>query len=408
MGIVDDTIAVVLAGGAGKRLAPLTNERAKPAVPFGGKYRIIDFTLTNCLRSNLRRILVLTQYKSHSLQKHLRDGWSIFNAELSEYITPVPAQMRTGDDWYKGTADALYQNLFLLERSGAKTILILSADHIYRMDYAEMIKFHKKSGADATIASMAVDINTASEFGVMNIDNTMLVTGFNEKPSQPQPSPTDATKAIVSIGIYIFEIDQLIEALQDDNCQKTSSHDFGHDIIPHLIDSKKVYAYPFGKSKGRVTADHYWRDVGTIDAYYAANMDMLRPVPSLDLYQVDWPIRSYQHQTPPARTVQGMLGDEGIIINSILAGGTVISGASVQHSVLFSHVYVGDRALVRDAIIFDRVRIGQGARVMNCIIDKDVFVPDGETIGVDAVLDRERFSISEKGVVIVPRGYQFG
>lgn len=405
--MLDQTLAVVLAGGTGTRLKPLTADRAKPAVPFGGKYRIIDFVLANCLHSGLRRVLVLTQYKSHSLQKHLRDGWSIFNPELGEYITPVPPQMRTGERWYQGTADAIYQNLYLVERSEAEAVLILSADHIYRMDYEAMLKAHKASGAAVTVAAMEVPLTEARAFGVMAVDAADRITGFEEKPALPKAIPGQPDAALVSMGIYVFSTGLLLDELEADHADTNSSHDFGKDILPRLITTRKVMAYRFGGETGRVTPDRYWRDVGTIDAYYQANMDLLKPVPPLDLYQADWPIRSYQAQTPPARTVPGVSGTEGIFINSIVAGGAVIAGGSVQHSILFPQVFIDDGAFVEDAILFHGVRVGAGARLRRCIIDKDVEVPPREQIGYDSKRDRERFTVSEQGIVVVPKGYRF-
>ncbi len=405
--MLDQTLAVVLAGGTGTRLKPLTAERAKPAVPFGGKYRIIDFVLANCLHSGLRRVLVLTQYKSHSLQKHLRDGWSIFNPELGEYITPVPPQMRTGERWYQGTADAIYQNLYLVERSGAEAVLILSADHIYRMDYEAMLKAHKASGAAVTVAAMEVSLDEARAFGVMAVDADERITGFEEKPAAPRPIPGQPGRALASMGIYVFSTGLLLDELQTDHDDAASSHDFGKDILPRLIGTQKVMAYRFGGDTGRVTPDRYWRDVGTVDTYYQANMDLLKPVPPLDLYQEDWPIRSYQMQTPPARTVPGTSGTEGIFINSIVAGGVVIAGGSVQHSILFPQVFIDDGAFVEDAILFQGVQVGAGARLRRCIVDKDVVVPPREQIGYDNRRDRERFTVSEQGIVVVPKGYRF-
>ncbi len=405
--MLDKTLAVVLAGGAGSRLKPLTADRAKPAVPFGGKYRIIDFVLANCLHSGLRRVLVLTQYKSHSLQKHLRDGWSIFNPELGEYITSVPPQMRTGERWYQGTADAIYQNLYLVERSEAEQVLILSADHIYRMDYEAMVRFHEAQGAAVTVAAMAVPLEQAGAFGVMAVDAAERVVAFAEKPALPQAVPDDASQALVSMGIYVFSAPLLLDQLRLDHDDDTSNHDFGTDILPRLIERHKVMAYRFGGPTGRVTPDRYWRDVGTIDAYYQANMDLLEPIPALNLYQADWPIRSYQLQTPPARTVPGTSGTEGIFINSIVAGGVVIAGGSVQHSILFPQVFVDDGAFVEDSILFQGVQVGVGARLKRCIIDKNVVVPPREQIGYDRKRDRERFSVSEQGVVVVPKGYRF-
>jgi glucose-1-phosphate adenylyltransferase len=406
--MLHNVLTILLAGGVGSRLHSLTRDRAKPAVPFGGKYRIIDFTLANCLHSGMHRVLVLTQYKSHSLHKHLRDGWSIFNPELGEYITPVPPQMRKGETWYSGTADAIYQNLFLVERANADTILILSGDHIYRMDYAAMLKFHNHQEADVTIACMKVGHSEAGHFGIMSIDDDQRITAFAEKPAIPETIPDDSEHCLASMGIYIFSKQLLLDALETDHGKADSGHDFGNDILPELIQTRRVCAYRFGGIAGRVSPDNYWRDVGTIDSYYEANMDLLRPVPSLNLYQDDWPIRTYQSQHPPARTVPGESGSEGISINSIISGGVVIAGGSVQHSIMFPRVYVGDESVVRDSILFERVHVGDRVRLRNCIIDKGVQVPTGETIGLDAEKDRARFTISDNGIVVVPKNYRFG
>jgi glucose-1-phosphate adenylyltransferase len=403
----EHTLTIILAGGSGSRLLPLTADRAKPAVPFGGKYRVIDFTLSNCLHSGLRRILVLTQYKSHSLQKHLRDGWSIFNAECGEYITVVPPQMRGGASWYAGTADALYQNLFLLERNGANRVLVLAGDHIYRMDYAAMIKAHGDKGADMTVACMRVPVEEASAFGVMAIDEDKRVTAFDEKPKTPKPIPGEPDTALASMGIYVFSTDRLMEELKADHGREGSGHDFGKDLIPRLIGTGKVYAYRFGGSRGRVEPDRYWRDVGTLDAYYEANMDLLKPSPPLNLYQKDWAIRSYHGQNPPARIVPGEGGGDGVLANSILGSGTVVFGGAVRRSILASSVHVHEGAEVEDSILFDGVTVGQGARLRRCIIDKDVAVPPGETVGFDHEKDRARFTLSDKGVAVAPKGYRF-
>lgn len=405
--MLEETLTVVLAEGPGSRLQPLTAARAKPAIPFGGKYRIIDFTLANCLHSGLRRVLVVTQYKSLSLQKHLRDGWSIFNPELGEYITPVPPQMRTGEGGYRGTADAVYQNLYLLERSGARWVVILSGDHIYRMDYAAMLAAHRRQRADLTIAARPASLGEARGLAVLQVDSHQRVTGISHTMHAPPSMPEEPGCTLTSMGIYIFSIELLLDSLREDHARSGSGHDFGKDILPGLINTQSVYAYRFGGEAGRVTPDRYWRDVPTLDSYYEANMDLLKPVPALNLYQDDWPIRTYQRQTPPARTVPGMSGNEGIFINSIVGGGVVIAGGSVQHSVLFPRVLVGDEAVVDAALLFDGVAIGDGARVKSCIIDKHVTVPAGERIGYDLDQDRRRFTVTEKGIVVVPRGFRF-
>lgn len=405
--MLDKTLTIILAGGVGSRLHPLTADRAKPAVPFGGNYRIIDFTLTNCLHSGLRRVLVLTQYKSHSLQKHLRDGWSIFNPEISEYITPVPPQMRTGESWYSGTADAIRQNLYMLERSNASYVLILSGDHIYRMDYAAMLQFHRDQGAELTIACMPVPLASAGSFGIMSVDDAQQIRKFNEKPENPEPMPDDPHRALASMGIYIFNIDLLCRELQADSGLAASSHDFGKDIIPRLIETHCVCAYRFGGEIGRVTPDRYWRDVGTIDSYYTANMDLLAQVPPLDLYQPDWPIRTYHGQNPPARMARGPLGHEGQLVNSLLGSGTVVSGGTVRHSILFPQVQVDENAVVEDSILFDGVHIGADAHLKRCIVDKNVQIPPRERIGFDSIADAARFVVSESGIVLVPKGYRF-
>lgn len=354
------------------------------------------------MHSGIRRVLVLTQYKSHSLQKHLRDAWSIFNPGLGEYITAVPPQMRTGDSWYSGTADAIYQNSFLLERSLAKKVLILSGDHIYRMDYAAMLRKHDELGADLSVACMRVPIEEASSFGIMTIDEQSRVIEFEEKPKNPSSMPNEKESALASMGIYIFNQDLLLGVLAKDSQNATSSHDFGHDLIPQLIHSHKVVGYEFGSSAGRVTQDRYWRDVGTIDSYFDANMDLLSPTPPLNLYQESWPIRTYHGQHPPARIVKAAESNQGDIRNSIIGSGSMVIDATIIKSILSAKVRVNENAHVEASIIFDHVQIGAGAKLRNCIVDKYVQIPEGATIGYDKEQDAKRFHISDNGVVVVP------
>lgn len=403
--MMNEAITFILAGGAGTRLFPLTEDRAKPAVPFGGQYRIIDFTLSNCLHSGLRRILVLPQYKSHSMMKHLRDGWTIFNPSLGEYITPVPPQMRTDGSWYQGTADAIFQNLYLLERSGADNVVILSGDHIYRMDYAEMVRFHNESSAGLTVACMEVSEDEAKGFGVISIDEQRRIGAFREKPEHPQSIPGKPGRSMASMGIYVFRREVLVAALRKDHANKLSSHDFGKDILPELIQSEAVYAYQFGGTQGRVTADGYWRDVGTVDSYFEANMDLLRPVPPLDLYQPDWHIRTASTRSPPARTCNGADGTEPRLINSIISPGAIVSGANVTNSILSPDVRVDSGAQVVDSVLFAGVSVGAGSQLSRCIVDKGVTIPAGTMINFESAANLPGCVVSEKGIVVIPKGF---
>ncbi len=407
MELLNTTLTIILAGGAGSRLHPLTIDRAKPAVPFGGIYRIIDFALSNCLHSGLRRILVLTQYKSHSLQKHLRDGWSIFSPEIGEFITTVPAQMRVGESWYAGTADAIHQNSYLLERSRATHVLVLAGDHIYRMDYARMLEEHVRRKWDVTVACVPVPLEQARAFGVVEIDHNLVIKKFVEKSAHPPAMPDDPAQALASMGVYIFTLRFLLDVLAQTKHAAEPRDDFGRDILPAIIGTHAVGAYQFGGVEGRVSPDGYWRDVGTLDAYYEANMDLVKPVPPMNLYQPDWPIRTYHAQHPPARSVPSSSGEIGSVTNTLLAGGDVVIGATVRHSILSPDVWIDSGAVVEDAILFEGVRVGVGARLKRCIVDKSVTVPPNETIGWDLEQDRSRFTVSEGGVVVVPKDYRF-
>jgi glucose-1-phosphate adenylyltransferase len=345
---------------------------------------------------------VLSQYKSFSLQKHLRDGWSIFNPELGEYVTHVPPQMRRDEKWYAGSAEAIYQNLYLLERSGAKWVFVISANNIYRMDYSAMLQFHCNKNADVTIACIEKPVSVADSQSVIFDDSDgkiMQMGGYSDESATRDP--------LVNMGVYIFSIDLLMDVVNEDAGNSESAHRLENDIIPGLLNKKNLFSYRFGRKEGRVTPDHYWREINSIDAYYNANIDLLETEPPIDLYQSDWPIRTYQLQSPPSRTVPGDRGSEGISINSITSSGVVIKGGSVQQSILSPNVFVDDEAAVYGSLLFNGVRVGEGARIKNCIIDKDVVVPPGESIGFDKKQDKERFLISEKGIVVVRKGYQF-
>ena len=393
--MLDKTLGIVMAGKAGKELGALTETRAKAAVPFGGKYRIIDFTLSNALHSGLRKILVLTQYKSHSLHKHLRDGWSIFNPELGEYITTVPPQMRTGEFWYLGTADALLQNLYLIERSGCDYVMVLPGDHIYRMDYAPVLRFHKEKQADLTVITTE-DLKSFSGYGVCT-DADHAVKEFVLTDSAAE---SEGTERRFATGAYVFTTNYLAALL---NSHSEKDTPWLEDIIPAIIDSDKVYAYEFGGAMGRVSQDRYWRVLHSLDDYYAASMDLLKYEPPLNLYQPDWLIRSYVGQHPPARTAPGAFGNEGIFINSIIGAGSVINGSSVQNSILFNNVVVNDEAVVQGSILFDDVTIGNNCHIENCIIEKGVVVPDKTEIGLDKKRDATRFHITPNGLRVIPK-----
>ena len=403
-----NTLCILMAGGKGERLYPLTKARAKPSVRFGGIYRIVDFTLSNCLNSDIRNIYVLTQYRSLSLDRHIRLGWSVFNHELGEFIECVPPQQRNVDRWYRGTADSIYQNIYLLQRERPERVLILSGDHVYKMDYNHMLADHMEKNAELTVAGVEVDRLEARAFGVIGSDEEFRITDWEEKPENPKPVPGKPDKAFASMGVYIFNTETLVKAVIADAKNPSSNHDFGKDVVPAMIANKnRVYVHNFKEANNE--DGRYWRDIGTLDAYWQANMDFCSIKPQCNLYDDKWPIRTYQEQVPPAKTVSGLgekgeILESGVALNSIISGGSLISGGTVTQSVLSLNVYVGSGSLVDKTVLLDRARVGRGAKIRKAIIDQDVVVPDGFVIGYDSDEDRKHFSISPGGVVIVPGG----
>jgi glucose-1-phosphate adenylyltransferase len=398
------TLAMILAGGRGERLYPLTRDRAKPGVPFGAIYRIIDFTLSNCLNSGIRRIYVITQYKSTSLHRHLQLGWNILSAPLGEFIGVIPAQQRINEQWYQGTADAIYQNIYTLQEERPDLVIILSGDHIYKMDYRKMIVSHLERGADLTVGALRMDRRFSREFGVMVVDEMGRISGFQEKPEEPQTLPGDPDGILASMGIYVFNTEILVRRLIED-ARTDSAHDFGKNIIPMMIGKDKIFAFDFrGADRG---GNAYWRDVGTTDAYYEANMDLVSVTPQLNLYDPQWPILTHQPPYPPAKTVFQEEDRVGTAINSILSNGCIISGGMVQRSVLSPGVRVHSYAEVEDAILLDRVDVGRHAAIRRAIIDKEVEIPPGMRIGYDVEEDRKRFTVTDSGIVVVPKWMRF-
>lgn len=394
-----ETLALILAGGAGTRLKGLTRWRSKPAVPFGGKFRIIDFPLSNCINSGIRRIGILTQYKAHSLIRHIQTGWSFLRGELGEFIELLPAQQRLGAQWYSGTADALYQNLDIIRLHKPRYVLILAGDHIYQMDYGPMLAAHVENNADMTVGCFEVPIEEAKAFGVMQVDDRWRVTAFAEKSDNPMTLPEDPTKCLASMGIYIFNTEYLYEQLIRDADDDDSSHDFGKNVIPRAIAEHSVFAYPFREPQSEKKA--YWRDVGTVDAYWEANMELIGVTPDLNLYNRDWPIWTYQEQLPPAKFVFDENERRGMAVDSMVSGGCIISGATVHHSLLFSNVSVEAYSDVQDSVILPDVTIKPRCRIRKAVIDKGCTIPEGTVIGEDPKADAERFDVSEKGVVLV-------
>ncbi len=401
-----DVLAVVLAGGKGSRLEPLTRDRAKPAVPFGGGYRIVDFVLSNCLNSGLRKILLLTQYKAGSLDRHVNCGWrNFFCRELGEFIDVVPPQQRVDEHWYQGTADAVYQNIYSIERENPDKVLILAGDHIYKMNYREMAEYHDSMNADLTIAALKVDPDAARSFGVMEVNDSWQVTGFEEKPDQPRTIPGQENLCLASMGIYIFSARFLYDQLLQDANQKSSSRDFGKNIIPSVIGSHKVVAFPFADENGKTQA--YWRDVGTIESLYQANMDLVKVEPQLNMYDSAWPIRTHHGNFPPPKFVfgGGDIGRVGMATDSIVCPGSIISGGHVERSVIGPNVRVNSFANVQDSILFEHVNVGRYSQIRRAIVDKGVSIPAGIQIGFDPEEDRRRgLIVSDSGIVVIGKG----
>jgi glucose-1-phosphate adenylyltransferase len=397
---LDDILVILLAGGAGERLYPLTKERAKPAVYFGGPYRIIDFTLSNCINSGLRRIFIATQYKSLSLNRHIRMGWNVVSEELGEFIEILPPQKRVGEHWYLGTADAVFQNLYSIDRESPSHVIVLSGDHVYKMDYSKMLRFHLERNADATLAALEVPLADSSRFGILSIDQSDRVIGFEEKPPHPTVMPGSPDVALASMGIYIFKADVLVRALEDDAIRPDSQHDFGRNIIPSLFAAAPVFVYRFYDENKK--SSKYWRDIGTLDAYFEASMDLCHVNPEFNLYDPEWPLRTYQPQAPPAKFVFAEEGRRcGQAIDSVISSGCIISGSRVIGSILCPNVRVHSFCDIQQTILMPGVRVGRHARIRRAIIDRDVLVPRGALIGFDQAEDRRRHTVTDSGVVVV-------
>ncbi|MGQ4655605.1 glucose-1-phosphate adenylyltransferase [Aeromonas sp. 19NY04SH05-1] len=404
--LLNETMALVLAGGRGSRLKQLTDNRAKPAVHFGGKFRIIDFVLSNCINSGIRRVGVVTQYKSHSLLRHLQSGWSFLRYQMNEFIDLLPAQQRVDEvHWYRGTADAVYQNLDIIRDHAPKYVVVLAGDHIYKMDYAAMLLDHVNQGAKVTVACIEVPRSEASAFGVMAIDEDRKINAFVEKPLNPPAMPDKPDTALASMGIYIFDAVYLYQLLEEDIANEHSHHDFGMDVIPRVVEEGTAYAHPFGMSCVGCCPQKrpYWRDVGTLDSFWEANMDLASVTPELDIYDQEWPIWTSQNMTPPAKFVQDRNGQHGMAINSMFAGGTIVSGSFIVSSVLFTNVRVDSFCTLDQAVIFPGVEIGSGCRLRRVVVDKGCKLPQGMVIGENADEDARRFYRSPQGIVLVTK-----
>ena len=400
--LTKNTFAMILAGGRGSRLGPLTDWRAKPAVPFGGKFRIIDFPLSNCINSGIRRIGVATQYKAHSLLQHLQRGWSFLAGQFKESIELLPAQQRVEESWYKGTADAVFQNLDIIRDYEPEYLLILAGDHIYKMDYGKMLAQHVERNADMTVACLDVPLEDAKGFGVMGVNADWRVVDFVEKPSAPPPMPNQPDRALASMGIYVFNAKFLYEQLARDSSEPKSSHDFGKDIIPHLVPRYRVFAHRFAEScVGRPDQAPYWRDVGTLDSYWEANMELCRVTPDLNMYDKEWPIWTHQEQLPPAKFVFDDADRRGMAIDSLVSGGCIISGATIRRSLLFSDVRVDSYSVIEDSVILPDVAIEKNVKLRKVVVDKRSRIPEGLTVGYDLQSDKRRFLVSDKGVTLI-------
>lgn len=401
-----ETLTIVLAGGQGQRLHPLTKLRSKPSVPFGGKYRIIDFALSNCLNSGLRKIYVLTQYKSDSLNQHLYEAWNIFNPELGEFIYSIPPQQKTGNEWYQGTADAIYQNLNLIRPQNFNWVLVLSGDHIYKMDYLKMLQYHIEKDADLSIANIMVDKESAKRFGIIEIDNDYRVKSFSEKPDNPAEIPDKPGMSFANMGIYIFNVNTLREVIKLLTEQKTKNLDFGKHVIPFMLkENYNIRAFRF-EDENRPDKP-YWVDVGTIDSYYDASMDLIKVNPEFNLYDVNWPLRTKQQQYPPVKTLSHERERVGRALNSLVTGGTIISGGLVERSILGANVRINSYTYITDSIIMDNCNIGRYSKIRRTIIDKNVHVPEKEEIGFHPDIDKKRFKVTDSGIVIIPKNYIF-
>ncbi len=402
--LVRHTVAYVLAGGRGTRLGELTDWRSKPAVPFGGKFRIVDFTLSNCVNSGIRRVIIATQYKAQSLIRHIQRGWSFLDGRFNEFIELVPAQQRVTADWYKGTADAVFQNLDLLRNQQPEYVLILAGDHVYKMDYGKMLAEHVARKADMTVGCIEVPVaEAARQLGVMSVDENFRVNGFQEKPAEPRPIPGRSDTALGSMGIYVFNAGFLYEQLIRDADDRKSGHDFGHDLIPYLIDrGYRVYAHRLDDScVQRADGKIYWRDVGTVDAYWEANLELTRVSPDLDLYDQNWPIWTHQEQLPPAKFIFDDDDRRGTAIDSMVSGGCIISGSTIRRTLLFSSVRVNSYCTIEDAVILPEVEVGRHAVLKRVVVDKNCKIPPGLKVGVDPIEDRKRFHVTEKGITLV-------